>query len=236
MTTITGTGSKLSLHEDGLTFTFLESGDLYQAVGGTMMINQLLSNSVDGAPGNLYARLHLQDGIQAFPLLGVKSSSRFRQDGKRLVWQGEITAGPDVPGLLTDIRYQVLFTLSSRGVWFWDVKVEGSNVLLDVIYSQDVGIASLQLSPVMKPIYRNILIMRYLRMRSMDMWSAPGKISRKAASSRTCSKVLSPELPGIPPMASSSSDYPTRKPTNRKHCTRNSWPMRFINMNLPIQR
>ncbi|MEK5236909.1 cellobiose phosphorylase [Paenibacillus sp. FSL L8-0470] len=142
MTTITGTGSKLSLHEDGLTFTFLESGDLYQAVGGTMMINQLLSNSVDGAPGNLYARLHLQDGIQVFPLLGVKSSSRFRQDGKRLVWQGEITAGPDVPGLLTDIRYQVLFTLSSRGVWFWDVKVEGSNVLLDVIYSQDVGIAS----------------------------------------------------------------------------------------------
>lgn len=27
-------------------------------------------------------------------------------------------------------------------MWFWDVKVEGSNVLLDVIYSQDVGIAS----------------------------------------------------------------------------------------------
>lgn len=138
----TAAGSKLMLSKDGLTFTFLPSGDLYQADGGMMMINQLRSNSVDGSPGNLYARLHLPKGIQVFPLLGVKSGSRFRQEENRLVWQGVITAGPQTPGLSSELRYQVLFTLSGSGVWFWDVTFEGSGVLLDVIYSQDVGIAA----------------------------------------------------------------------------------------------
>lgn len=136
------TSSKRSIQQAGLTFTFLESGDLYQALGGKMMINQLLSNVVDGAPGNLYIRLHLQEGIQAFPLLGVKSGSRFRQEGDRLVWQGELL--PDQTGheLKEAIRYQVIFTLAEDGIWFWDVTVEGADVLLDIIYTQDVGIAS----------------------------------------------------------------------------------------------
>lgn len=136
------TNSKVSLQKGGLKFTFLNSGDLYQATGGTTMINQLLSNSVDGAPGNIYARLHLPGGIQAFPLLGVKSNSRFRQDGERLIWQGEIPVSPEVQGLQEELRYQVVFTLAEGNVWFWDVKIEGSSVELDVLYTQDVGIAS----------------------------------------------------------------------------------------------
>ncbi|WP_019911288.1 GH36-type glycosyl hydrolase domain-containing protein [Paenibacillus sp. HW567] len=140
MTTITN--SKLSLQKGELTFTFLESGDLYQAFGGKMMINQLLSNSVDGAPGNIYARLHLQDGIHAFPLIGAKSGSRFRKEGERLVWQGEIGADPAGQGLPANLKYQVVFTLADNGIWFWDVTIEGGGVLLDVIYTQDVGIAS----------------------------------------------------------------------------------------------
>lgn len=136
------TNSKLSLQRGGLKFTFLNSGDLYQAAGGTMMINQLLSNSVDGAPGNIYARLHLPGGIQAYPLLGVKSGSRFRQEGDRLVWQGELPASSGDPGAQQTIRYRVIFTLGENDVWFWDVKFAGSGVALDVIYTQDVGIAA----------------------------------------------------------------------------------------------
>ncbi|MBW4080896.1 cellobiose phosphorylase [Paenibacillus sp. S150] len=138
----TATTPKLSLQKGDLTFTFLESGDLYQAFGGKIMINQLLSNSVDGAPGNLYARLHLADGIQAFPLLGVKSGSRFRREGDRLVWQGVISAGRAEPGAKERISYQVVFSMADNGVWFWDVSIDGSSVPLDVIYTQDVGIAS----------------------------------------------------------------------------------------------
>ncbi|WP_310832992.1 GH36-type glycosyl hydrolase domain-containing protein [Paenibacillus pedocola] len=136
------TKSKVSLQKGGLKFTFLNSGDLYQATGGTTMINQLLSNSVDGAPGNIYARLHLPGGIQAFPLLGVKSGSRFRRDGERLIWQGEIPVSSEIQGLQEKLRYQVVFTLAEGDVWFWDVKIEGSGVELDVLYTQDVGIAS----------------------------------------------------------------------------------------------
>ncbi|AIQ68655.1 GH36-type glycosyl hydrolase domain-containing protein [Paenibacillus graminis] len=138
----TAPSTKLSIQKGDLNFTFLESGDLYQAFGGKMMINQLLSSSVDGAPGNLYARLHLSDGIQAFPLLGVKSASKFRQDGERLLWQGEITADQAGAGLGNTIRYQVVFSMADNGVWFWDVTIDGAGVPLDVIYTQDVGIAS----------------------------------------------------------------------------------------------
>ncbi|CAM4460664.1 GH36-type glycosyl hydrolase domain-containing protein [Paenibacillus typhae] len=138
----TATGSKLTLQKGGLTFTFLESGDLYQATGGQMMINQLLANSVDGAAGNLYLRLYHPDGIQAFPLLGVKSGSSFSRDGERLVWQGEIPVGTGAEGSTAKLGYQVTFTLAEEDAWFWDVRVEGNAALLDVIYTQDVGIAA----------------------------------------------------------------------------------------------
>ena len=67
----------------------------------------------------------------------MKSGSRFRQDGDRLVWQGEIL--PDQTGqeLKEAIHYQVIFTLAEDGIWFWDVTVEGADVLLDVIYTQE---------------------------------------------------------------------------------------------------
>ncbi|SET61213.1 cellobiose phosphorylase [Paenibacillus sp. NFR01] len=134
--------SKLSLQQDELQFTFLGTGDLYQAIGGQMMINQLLSNGVDGAPGNLYLRLHTPEGIQAWPLLGVQSGSRFSQEGKRLLWQGEIRAGSGAGERGGQLRYQVAFTLEEGNVWFWHVTMEGRAAGLDVIYTQDVGIAS----------------------------------------------------------------------------------------------
>ncbi|AIQ46914.1 cellobiose phosphorylase [Paenibacillus sp. FSL R7-0273] len=138
----TATGTKLNLQKGGLTFTFLESGDLYQASGGQMMINQLLANSVDGAAGNLYIRLHQPDGIRAYPLLGVKSGSTFHRDGERLLWQGELPAGTGAAGSAEKLAYQVTFTLAEADTWFWNVRVEGRAAMLDVIYTQDVGIAA----------------------------------------------------------------------------------------------
>ncbi|AIQ52466.1 GH36-type glycosyl hydrolase domain-containing protein [Paenibacillus sp. FSL R7-0331] len=140
MTTVTGT--KLNLQKGGLTFTFLESGDLYQASGGQMMINQLLANSIDGAAGNLYIRLYQPDGIQAYPLLGVKSGSTFSRDGERLIWQGEVPADTGAHGSAEKLAYQVTFTLTEADIWFWDIRVEGKAAMLDVIYAQDVGIAA----------------------------------------------------------------------------------------------
>lgn len=121
----------LTLEAGGLTVRFLPSGDLYQATYGEKMINQWLSNSIDGSLNNIYLRIHDIEGIQAFPLLGVKSQSRVRKLDNRLVFEGEVAT----------VRYQVMFTPTEQGIWFWDVKVEGNHRQIDLIYGQDIGIA-----------------------------------------------------------------------------------------------
>ncbi|MGF7046900.1 cellobiose phosphorylase [Paenibacillus sp. DS2015] len=125
----TKTDTKLRLRAGSLAFTFLPSGDLYQATCGTTMINQLLSNSIDGSLNNIYLRLHDEEGIQAFPLLGVNSRSRVRKLEHGLVYEGEVA----------DVRYQVMFTPTEQGIWFWDIKVQGQGKQIDVIYGQDIG-------------------------------------------------------------------------------------------------
>ncbi|WP_150268333.1 GH36-type glycosyl hydrolase domain-containing protein [Paenibacillus tepidiphilus] len=139
MTTVSE--SMLSLRRQATAFTFLPSGDLVQAVSGQTMINQLLANAVDGAAGNIYARVHTPGGIYPFPLLGVKSRSRFGRAGDQLIWEGAIPAAA-VPGLAEPIQYQVLFTLTDQHVWFWDVRLKGNAARVDLMYAQDVGIAA----------------------------------------------------------------------------------------------
>lgn len=136
----TGADNHITLQKGELAFTFLKSGDLYEVLGGGIMINQLLTNAVDGMAGNLYLRIHGEEDIAAYPLLGVKSSSRFRQDGESLVWEGALPASHSE--IKEDsVKYQVVFTLTQQGVWFWEVKVTGAGETADVIYAQDVGIA-----------------------------------------------------------------------------------------------
>lgn len=116
-----------------LTFIFLNSGDLYQAASGSIMINQLLPHAADGSLGNLYLRVHRDDGIRAVPLLGIRSASTVSRADGRMIWEGEV---PE-----EGIRYRVVFTLTARGVWFWDIALQGQGVKADVIYGQDIGIA-----------------------------------------------------------------------------------------------
>jgi cellobiose phosphorylase len=128
---VLGNDDLLTLEAGSLAFKFLPSGDLYQATYGTTMINQWLSNSMDGSLNNIYLRLHHKEGIQAYPLLGVHSQSQVRKLDNRLVFEGEVAT----------VRYQVMFTPTEQGVWFWDVKIEGHHRQIDLIYGQDIGIA-----------------------------------------------------------------------------------------------
>ncbi|GIO87666.1 hypothetical protein J25TS5_45980 [Paenibacillus faecis] len=120
------------LEAGGLTFSFLNSGDLYQASSETTMINQLLPHAADGALGNLYLRLHREDGIRAVPLLGIRSGASVSRTARRIIWNG----------IAEGIGYQVVFTLTGRGVWFWEVTLEGGRGKADVLYGQDIGIAA----------------------------------------------------------------------------------------------
>lgn len=122
---------KMVLKAGELTFTFLLSGDLFQATYGSTMINQLLSNSIDGALNNLFLRIHTEAGIEAIPMLGVHSNSMVTLLDNRMMWEGNVKG----------VAYKVLFTPTESGAWFWDIELQGEGIQVDVVYGQDVGIA-----------------------------------------------------------------------------------------------
>nr|WP_308637156.1 cellobiose phosphorylase [Paenibacillus silvisoli] len=99
-----------------------------------MFINQVLSNPIDGSLNNVFLRLYAADGAIAdvIPLLGVKSQSRFSYSAQAAVWEGTAQG----------VAYKVVFRLSDRGMWFWDVTLTGSGVTADLVYGQDIGIAN----------------------------------------------------------------------------------------------
>lgn len=123
--------SKFTIQANDVYFTFLDSGDVYEIANQSTMINQWLSNPIDGSMNNLFLRIHRENGIKSYPLLGSKSASKVIHTDNQVFWQGE-AAG---------IQYQVTFTLTEGGIWFWDVEMEGNNAAIDVIYGQDMGLA-----------------------------------------------------------------------------------------------
>lgn len=122
---------KVVLQAGELTFSLLPSGDLYQATYGTTMINQLLTNPIDGALSNLFLRIHTGSGIEAVPMLGVHSSSVVTYGDNRMQWEGRFKG----------VDYKVQFTPTDAGAWFWDVELQGKDMEVDVVYGQDIGIA-----------------------------------------------------------------------------------------------
>ncbi|TFW69581.1 hypothetical protein, partial [Escherichia coli] len=98
----TSLDQNILLRVGDLSFTFLSSGDVYKIAHGSTMINQLLTNSVDGSLKNLYLRLYRPSGVSIIPLLGVRSPGVVRQTDQQIIWEG-ITSG---------VGYQVTFTLS----------------------------------------------------------------------------------------------------------------------------
>ncbi|MCU9612671.1 cellobiose phosphorylase [Caldibacillus lycopersici] len=115
-----------------LQFSFLNSGDIKMIGYNHLMINQMISNPFDGSFNNLFLRIHDNDGITSYPLLGIKSASLFSTAGSQVRWEGTVQ----------DISYTIIFTLHKH-VWFWDVKVKGSNKKIDIIYGQDLGLADM---------------------------------------------------------------------------------------------
>ncbi|WP_173918846.1 GH36-type glycosyl hydrolase domain-containing protein [Halobacillus sp. Marseille-Q1614] len=123
--------STIKLTAGEYSFSFLTSGDILEANYKSIMINQLISNPVDGSLNNLYLRVHRENEIEAYPLLGVRSRSEAVFSDKHVTWIG----------IIEDIKYEVTFHLSEQGVWFWEINVEGQESEIDIIYGQDIGIA-----------------------------------------------------------------------------------------------
>ncbi len=124
----------IQIKAGALTFDFLPSGDLSRVVHEATMLNQAVSNAVDGSLNNIFLRLHGEDGIATEPLLGIRSSSRVSVAGGRLRWEGTAFGR---------IAYEVAFAATEAGVWFWDVSIDsqGGEAKIDLVFGQDIGLA-----------------------------------------------------------------------------------------------
>ena len=124
----------IQIEAEKLQFSFLPSGDLYKISSRNILINQLLSNQIDGSLNNLYLRKHVGNGkISYTPLLGIHANSTMKVSENTIIWNG----------IFESVHYEVKFRLSQKGIWFWEINVSGSNALVDVIYGQDIGLANI---------------------------------------------------------------------------------------------
>ncbi|MBF6977603.1 cellobiose phosphorylase [Aerococcaceae bacterium zg-BR22] len=112
-------------------FSFLKTGDLSQAFVGEIMINQVQGNGFDGAMNNIYLRV-FDDNIKVIPLLGNASESMFLIGKKQAAWSGSFE----------EIEYEVRFSLADEHNWFWEVKLNGQNKTVDLIFGFDLGLAN----------------------------------------------------------------------------------------------
>lgn len=129
MTTMTD--SKFHIQTGDYQFTFLTTGDILEASYQNIMLNQWVSNPIDGSLNNLYLRIHEEGKIEAFPLVGIRSNSIVSYTDTSVISQGNVKG----------IKYKVVFSLTEQGIWFWDVTLKGENVVVDLVYGQDLGLA-----------------------------------------------------------------------------------------------
>jgi cellobiose phosphorylase len=129
MTTMTD--SKFQIKTGDYHFTFLNTGDFFEATYKNIMLNQWMANPIDGSLNNIYLRIHEGAKIEVFPLLGIRSNSKVSYTDTSVISQGNVKG----------IEYKVVFSLTEQGIWFWDVTVKGENLVVDLFYGQDLGLA-----------------------------------------------------------------------------------------------
>ncbi|MEK4004801.1 GH36-type glycosyl hydrolase domain-containing protein [Paenibacillus sp. FSL H3-0333] len=121
----------ITLTRDDLSYTFLPTGDIFEFTQGSTLINLFQGNPADGSSNNIYLRVYTEQGIQSYPLLGIKSGSTLSRTDDKLIFEGSIEA----------ISYRVTFAPAKDGIWFWQLQLSGNGETVDVVYGQDVGIA-----------------------------------------------------------------------------------------------
>lgn len=122
----------IQLKKDQTNFKFLPTGDIFEAYHHDVMINQVKSNPIDGSMNNIFLRVYKGEKIEAvYPLLGVKATSEISHNEDQIRFSGEVSG----------IKYEVIFSLATENVWFWDVRLDGTDQTIDVVYGQDLGLA-----------------------------------------------------------------------------------------------
>ncbi|MDD3368352.1 MAG: hypothetical protein PHP50_05580 [Lachnospiraceae bacterium] len=114
-------------------YRFLPTGDIFDFTYDNIMMNQFCSNPKDGSVSNLYLRIYKENTITAYPLLGVRSHSALKKGKDTLVSYG----------IVEDIIYEVTFRGTDK-LWFWEIELSGKGEVVDLLYGQDIGNASIK--------------------------------------------------------------------------------------------
>lgn len=122
----------IHLKNGNSSFTFLSSGDRFEWLHDSVMINSFRGNQVSGSPGNLYLRIYHGEDISFYPLMGLCSRSNVSAGQTSLTFTGTAES----------VHYRVVLRLTSDGIWFYDISLSGQCRRADVICSQDIGAAS----------------------------------------------------------------------------------------------
>lgn len=120
---------------NGLKFSFMPNGSLYNILDGNIMVNLYSGSLFDAAPANIFLRIINDEGIHFAPLVGLDSA-------------GSISGGKDgmaSEGFFDDIEYRLSFKpLVEQAGWILQIRlinVGDANTKADLIYIQDVGLA-----------------------------------------------------------------------------------------------
>ncbi len=118
--------------------SFFKTGDVFQLTHKDLMINQFTGNPMDGSMNNIYLRVYKENKPISVPLLGVQSKSSFsawkspENEVKRLRWSGSAFG----------VDYSVYLWLATESIWFWSVETDSGEEDIDLIYTQDLGLAN----------------------------------------------------------------------------------------------
>ncbi|HKL61706.1 MAG TPA: hypothetical protein VJY66_04945, partial [Acholeplasma sp.] len=131
MKTLKTTFNTQVLKTNDIQVEFLKTGDIFKIASSHNQINLLQGNMVDGQFSNLYLRKKTDEGYIFERLLGIHSNAVFSIQNDKAVYQG----------IALGVSYQVVFSLFNN-LWHYDVTLEKTEGMYDLIYGQDVGIAS----------------------------------------------------------------------------------------------
>jgi cellobiose phosphorylase len=116
----------------GISFRFLDTGDICDINYQENQINLVRGNGIDGSLTNLYLRVKTEKGYQFTRLIGKHSESHFSIENDCAIWRG----------MFLDINYVVILSIQDFQ-WDFEVLLDGkSHQKVEVFYGQDVAIQS----------------------------------------------------------------------------------------------
>ncbi|WP_310601914.1 GH36-type glycosyl hydrolase domain-containing protein [Anaerosporobacter sp.] len=130
--TLKNTLTPITLKSENSTFSFLASGDAFEWIHDSVMINDFHGTNAEGSSNNIYLRIYNDNTINSYPLIGVNSNCSIEKSNTALRFTGSVQS----------VNYTVTFRLTPYGIWYWDISLTGECQKADVIYSQDIGVAS----------------------------------------------------------------------------------------------